>query len=410
MAETLNETPSGVRTQIGVFGRMNAGKSSLINRLTGQEVSIVSSRAGTTTDVVRKSMEIKGLGPCVLLDTAGFDDLSEIGKKRVAAARRAAERTDAALLIFPREGEMQPEKEWLEGFRKAEVPCVAVLSKAESYEEKDNQKRAREIEAETGMRPILFSAVTGQGQDDLIRELVSLREHVRKKKILTGLVGKGDIVLLVMPQDPQAPEGRLILPQVQTIREALDRHCLVLCVQTGEAAAAIGSLKEPPALIVTDSQVFEQVWKITPPQTRLTSFSVLFAALKGDIRQYMDGAEAIGRLTENSRVLIAECCTHAPLEEDIGRVKIPALLRRRIGEGLRVDVVAGNDFPEEAGDYDLIIQCGACMLNRRQVMSRLHRASEAGVPVTNYGITIAWLKNILPHVTVPLEAEEEKNE
>lgn len=408
MAETLNESPSGVRTQIGVFGRMNAGKSSLINRLTGQEVSIVSARAGTTTDVVRKSMEIKGLGPCVLLDTAGFDDVSEIGKERVAAARRAAEKTDAALLIFPREGKIQPEKEWLEYFRKAEVPCVAVLSRAELYDEKDNAERVREIEAETGLRPILFSAVTGQGKDDLLRELVSLREHVQRKKILTGLVRRGDVVLLVMPQDPQAPEGRLILPQVQTIREALDRHCLVFCVQTGEIAAAISSLREPPALIVTDSQVFDQVWKITPRGTRLTSFSVLFAALKGDIGQYLEGAEAIGRLTENSRVLIAECCTHAPLEEDIGRVKIPALLRKRIGEGLRVDVVAGNDFPEEAGDYDLIIQCGACMLNRRQVMSRLHRASEAGVPVTNYGITIAWLKNILPHVTVPSDREEEE--
>ncbi len=410
MAETLNETPSGVRTQIGVFGRMNAGKSSLINRLTGQEVSIVSPTAGTTTDVVRKSMEIKGLGPCVLLDTAGFDDASDIGRERVAAARKAAERTDAALLIFPREGEMQPEKEWLNCFRKAEVPCVAVLSRAESYEEKDNLKRAREVEAETGLRPILFSAVTGQGKDALLMELVSLREHVQRKKILTGLVRKGDVVLLVMPQDPQAPEGRLILPQVQTIREALDRHCLVFCVQTGEVAAALGSLKEPPALIVTDSQVFEQVWKVTPPQTRLTSFSVLFAALKGDIGQYMKGADAIGQLTEKSRVLIAECCTHAPLEEDIGRVKIPALLRKRIGEGLRVDVTAGNDFPVEAAGYDLIIQCGACMLNRRQVMSRLRRASEAGVPVTNYGIAIAWLKNILPHITVPSEKEEEKNE
>ncbi len=405
MAETLNETPSGSRTQIGVFGRMNAGKSSLINRLTGQEVSIVSPRAGTTTDVVRKSMEIKGLGPCVLLDTAGFDDESELGRERVAAARKAAEKTDAALLIFPRRGEMEAEKEWLAYFRKAEVPCVAVLSRSEEYSREENEQRCRETEAETGLRPICFSAVTGQGREELLRALVSLREQTKRKRILTGLVKEGDTVLLVMPQDPQAPEGRLILPQVQTIREALDRHCLVLCVQTGEAERALRALKEPPALIVTDSQVFDQVWRLTPEGTRLTSFSVLFAALKGDIRQYMEGAETIGRLTEKSRVLIAECCTHAPLEEDIGRVKIPAMLRKRTGPGLQVDITAGNDFPEDASRYDLIIQCGACMLNRRQVMSRLHRAEAAGVPVTNYGIAIAYLKNILPHVTVPCEGE-----
>ncbi len=408
MAETLNETPSGVRTQIGVFGRMNAGKSSLVNRLTGQEVSIVSPRAGTTTDVVRKSMEIKGLGPCVLLDTAGFDDASELGRERVKASRKAAEKADAAVLIFPREGEMEPEKEWLAFFRAAEVPCVAVISRAEACSEAENERRAKEIESETGLRPVIFSAATGRGKDELLRELTALRERTGKKKILTGLVREGDTVLLVMPQDPQAPEGRLILPQVQTIREALDRHCLVLCVQTGETAAALNSLKMPPALIVTDSQVFDRVWKLTPPGTRLTSFSVLFAALKGDIQQYLKGAEAIGRLTEQSRVLIAECCTHAPLEEDIGRVKIPALLRKRTGPGLTVEVAAGSDFPEDASRYDLIIQCGACMLNRRQVMSRLRCAEDAGVPVTNYGIAIAYLKNILPHITVPAEKEEEE--
>ncbi len=407
MAETLNETPSGVRTQIGFFGRMNAGKSSLINCLAGQQVSIVSARAGTTTDVVRKSMEIRGLGPCVLLDTAGFDDGSELGGPRVAAARKAAEKTDAAVILLPPKGDMDAEKEWLAYFRKEEVPCVAVLSRADERSGEENESLLRAAEAETGLRPVLFSAVTGQGKEELILRLTELREKTKKKRILTGLVRPGDTVLLVMPQDPQAPEGRLILPQVQTIREALDRHCLVLCVQTGEAEAALSCLRKPPDLIVTDSQVFDQVWKITPAGSRLTSFSVLFAALKGDILQYLAGAETIGKLRENSRVLIAECCTHAPLEEDIGRVKIPAMLRKRYGAGLRVDITAGNDFPEDASGYDLIIQCGACMLNRRQVMSRLHRAEEAGVPVTNYGIAIAYLKNILPHITMPGEEEEE---
>ncbi len=406
MAETLNETPSGFRTQIGVFGRMNAGKSSLINALTGQEVSIVSPLAGTTTDVVRKSMEIKGLGPCVLLDTAGYDDESEIGRNRVAAAAKAAEKADAALILFPLRGDLAAEKSWLETFRRHRVPCLAVLSRADEASEAECESRARDIEAETGLAPVIFSAVTLRGKEEILNRLRDMRLKDKNKKILTGLVRAGDTVLLVMPQDPQAPEGRLILPQVQTIREALDRHCLVLCVQTGEAEAALGALKNPPRLMVTDSQVFDQVWKLTPPGTLLTSFSVLFAALKGDIRQYMAGAEAIAALREDSRVLIAECCTHAPLEEDIGRVKIPNLLRKRIGPGLRVDITAGNDFPEDASRYDLIIQCGACMLNRRQVMSRLDRAREAGVPVTNYGITIAYLKGILPHVTLPKEEEE----
>ena len=233
----------------------------------------------------------------------------------------------------------------------------------------------------------------------LRKEIVErLKNRESGRQILGNLVREHDTVILVMPQDPQAPQGRLILPQAQTIREGLDRHCLIMCVQTGELRQALSLFRTPPALIVTDSQAFRQVEPLVPDGTKLTSFSVLFAALKGDMTAYLEGVRALGELTETSRVLIAECCTHAPLEEDIGRVKIPRLLRARAGQGLRVDVAAGADFPENIGAYDLIIQCGACMMNRRFVLSRIARARAAGVPITNYGLALAALQGILDRV------------
>ncbi len=406
MADTLNDTPSGVRTHIGFFGRMNAGKSALINALAGQEVSIVSPQEGTTTDTVKKTMEIHGLGPCVLLDTAGFDDPTMVGEKRVAASRRAADKTDiAVILLSPRQegdGLFVMEREWASRFRREGVNCIAVLSRDDERTEAETLSLREAARRETGLDPIPVSAVTGRGIRDLMEALVGLRERLpEKKRILGDLVREGDAVLLVMPQDPQAPEGRLILPQVQTIREALDRHCMVLGVQTAQLPMALEALKRPPALVVTDSQVFDAVAEAIPADVPLTSFSVLFAALKGDMDIYLKGAAALGGLGPDSAVLIAECCTHAPLEEDIGRVKIPAMLRRRFGPGLRVDITAGDDFPEDVSGYDLIIQCGACMLNRRRVMSRLLQAEEKQVPITNYGIAIAYLRGILPRIALP---------
>ena len=402
--KTLSRTPVASRTHIGFFGRMNAGKSSLINALANQPVSIVSAEAGTTTDVVKKTMEIHGIGPCVLLDTAGFDDEGALGALRTDASRKAAESADFAVVLLADTEDFGLEKTWLERFRTVGVPVLAVLSHADERTEEENLALARRIEDETGFHPLAVSAATREGVDDLREALISVLSRAPEKRFILGnLVREGDTVILVMPQDPQAPEGRLILPEVQTIREALDRHCVAVCVQLEELGAALSRLKEPPELIVTDSQVFDLVYAQKPERTKLTSFSVLFAGFKGDIRYFTESVRAIENLTEDSRVLIAECCTHAPLDEDIGRVKIPALLRRRIGQGLTVDVTAGSDFPQNAADYDLIIQCGGCMFNRRYVLSRIGRAREAGVPMTNYGITIAYLKGILDRIDLGRE-------
>ena len=421
MDKSLSQTPAASRTHIGFFGRMNAGKSSLINLLTNQPVSIVSDQPGTTTDVVKKAMEIHGIGPCVLLDTAGFDDASEVGAMRVKASRNAAQSTDVAVVLFGGDEDIASEKEWIRYFEDMSTPVVCVLTHADLRSEEENKRLAERIgaalEGDSGAAGtevsgavragssgaaheiISVSAVTGEGAEALKDALIRAVSRTAEKQFIMGnLVSEGDVVMLVMPQDPQAPEGRLILPEVQTIREALDRKCISVCVQPDEMEAALSALKEPPALIVTDSQVFDRVYAMKPEKSKLTSFSVLFAGYKGDISYYMESAKAIETLTENSRVLIAECCTHAPLDEDIGRKKIPAMLRRRVGEKLRVDVTAGKDFPEDLSVYDLVIQCGGCMFNRKYVCSRIQKAKDAGVPMTNYGITIAHVKGILDRV------------
>ena len=399
MDKTLTSTPVSNRTHIGFFGRMNAGKSSIINAMANQPVSIVSAEAGTTTDVVKKTMEIHGIGPCVLLDTAGFDDAGTLGAQRIAASRRAAESADIAVILFDDTGDWAAEKEWIAYFRDVAAPVLAVVSHSDERTEAGNKALASKIEAETGLAPLTVSAVTGEGVDALREAMIAAASRVPEKRFILGdLVREGDTVVLVMPQDPQAPEGRLIVPEVQTIREALDRHCVALCVQPEELSAALSCLREPPALIVTDSQVFDTVYARKPEGTKLTSFSVLFAGYKGDIGYYTDSVRAIDSLTEDSRVLIAECCTHAPLDEDIGRVKIPRMLRQRVGAGLTVDVTAGADFPADLGAYDLVIQCGGCMFNRKYVCSRIRKAKDAGVPMTNYGITIAYVKGILDRV------------
>ena len=431
MESTLNRTPSANRTHIGFFGRMNAGKSSLINAFAGQQVSIVSDTAGTTTDVVHKSMEIHGIGPCVLLDTAGIDDSGDLGILRTEAARKAADRCDAIVLVFaavaplpdaglpatsvsPAENtsrRISVEKSWLQYFQQQKTPVIAVLNKTDLLSGDAAEDAAgnpvsdaaaaecRALSGALGIPVLPVSAVSGAGIGGLKEALIRVLSQKEKQRYITGnLVARGDSVLLVMPQDIQAPEGRLILPQVQTIRELLDRKCTVTCCTTDELDTALSALKQPPKLIITDSQIFDLVYQKKPAESLLTSFSVLFAAYKGDIRYYTESAAAIGRLTENSKVLIAECCTHAPMEEDIGRVKIPRLLRKRTGPGLTVDLTAGADFPQDLSSYDLVIQCGACMFNRKHVLSRIERAKEAGVPMTNYGVAIAYMKGILDRV------------
>ena len=400
MDKTLSSTPVSNRTHIGFFGRMNAGKSSLINAIADQPVSIVSSEAGTTTDVVKKTMEIHGIGPCVLLDTAGFDDEGSLGEMRIKASDRAARSADIAVVMFSDDTDHEKELKWVRRFEQEDTPVIAVISHADRRNEKDNQELLAKVEAETGIRPLLVSSVTKAGICELKEALIGAAKRTPEKRFIMGnLVQEGDTVVLVMPQDPQAPEGRLIIPEVQTIRESLDRHCISVCVQPEDLPAALKRLKDAPDLIITDSQVFDKVYELKPERTRLTSFSVLFAGYKGDICYYTESVKAIDSLTGSSRVLIAECCTHAPMDEDIGRVKIPAMLRKRAGKDLTIDVTAGSDFPENLNDYDLVIQCGGCMFNRKYVCSRINRAKELGVPMTNYGITIAYLKGILDRVS-----------
>jgi [FeFe] hydrogenase H-cluster maturation GTPase HydF len=392
------------RLHIGIFGRRNAGKSSLVNAIAGQQVAVVSEVAGTTTDAVQKTMEIPGLGPVVFIDTAGFDDVGELGAKRMEQTRRAVEKTDVAVVLFDG-NDFRLEKEWADMFRVRRVPVIAVLAKSDLVA--DARSAAVRIEAAANLRPVVVSARTGEGTEELIKAIAEVVPVLHTagteapETILGDLVAAGDTVMLVMPQDAEAPRGRLILPQAQTIRELLDRGCTVVGCQPDDMKQALGALKAAPDLIVTDSQAFAAVSALTPPESRLTSFSVLFARYKGDIEAFVEGVAAIDRLTENSRVLIAEACSHAPREEDIGRVKIPKMLRRKAGEGLRIDIVGGDDFPADLTPYDLVIHCGACMFNRRHVLSRVAQARAQKVSITNYGIAIAHLTGILGRVVYP---------
>lgn len=409
MAETLNETPNSNRLHIGIFGKTNSGKSSFINAFTGQEVSIVAQVAGTTTDPVYKPMEIHPLGACVIIDTAGFDDTSELGSRRVEKTKLAAEKTDLAVILFSAEedkGEQEyaqslaEEMQWYHFFRERKTPVLLLINKADIGVQKE--KLSSWLQKETGEEVLCISTKTGEGMEKVKEAFVRKIPENYGERLITGeLAQEGDVVLLVMPQDIQAPKGRLILPQVQTLRELLDKKCVVLSVTTDKMQQALNAMSQPPKLIITDSQVFSYVYEKKPKESMLTSFSVLFAAYKGDLPYYVQGAKKIDALQKDSKVLIAECCTHAPLKEDIGREKIPRMLKKRFGETLTVDIVSGTDFPQDLSEYDLIIQCGACMFNRKYVLSRISRAKEQNVPMTNYGITIAHLTGILEHVSMP---------
>ena len=401
MAVTLNETPSANRLHIGIFGKTNSGKSSFINAFSGQKVSIVADIAGTTTDPVYKPMEIYPLGPCVLIDTAGFADEGELGAPRMEKTRLAAQKTDAGIILFSGR-DMKEELDWFRYFKEKNTPVIPILSKADTYEQEEKSFLISQIKKETGVTPCCISSVTGEGIQEIKENLTRCIPEGYGNRMITGnLVSAGDLVLLVMPQDIQAPKGRLILPQVQTLRELLDKKCRVMSVTTDQFTGALEVLAAPPKLIITDSQVFSYVYERKPSASMLTSFSVLFAAYKGDIHYYVEGAKAIDTLHADSRVLIAECCTHAPLQEDIGRVKIPRMLKKRFGDTLTVDLVSGTDFPEDLTGYDLVIQCGACMFNRKYVMYRIDRAKKQQIPMTNYGVAIAHLSGILPYVKIP---------
>lgn len=384
-----------------------------MNAITGQTASLVSDMPGTTADPVRKAMEIPAIGPCLFIDTAGFDDDAEgLGEMRVGRTMKALEDTDIAILMFMDCDDT--EKEWFKILKDRKIPVVPVLNIFHEREKslsdnngshkESSQAKSRDIHELTGENPVEVNAETGENVQAIFNTILrKLPENYGTHTITGNLVKEGDTVMLVMPQDSQAPKGRLILPQVQTIRELLDRRCTVVGCTPDRIKVTLQALSSPPQLIITDSQAFSEAWSAKPEESRLTSFSILFAGYKGDIYTFMDGTKALDMLTEESRVLIAEACTHAPATEDIGRVKIPRMLRQRIGQGLRIDIVSGTDFPEDLSGYDLIIHCGACMFNRRYVLNRITSARSRHIPITNYGLTIAWAKGILGKVALPAQ-------
>ena len=393
----MNTTPASERLHIVLAGRCNSGKSSLLNAIAGQDVAIVSDRAGTTTDPVRKAIEITGVGACTIVDTPGLDDTDTIGSLRVGRTRQQMEKADIIVALLDASA-----PEWSKSFvaelRALGKPLVMLLPKADTIA--DYASQAQLLSNEVDGEVTAVSALTRFGLNDLFAAIV--KSAGREEATITGSLCKaGDTVVLVMPQDPQAPRGRLIMPQVQTIRELLDKECIAVCTTPSLLSASLAGLTQPPALVITDSQVFSLVSEIVPESVPLTSFSVLMAGYKGDLRLFVKGAEALDKLGPGSRVLIAEACSHTPQAEDIGRVKIPRLLRKRAGEELRIDFASGADFSEDLSVYDLVIHCGGCMFTRSHVMARVNRLRQAGVPMTNYGILLAKAAGILPRIVLP---------
>ena len=372
------------RLQIAFFGATNSGKSTLVNALAGQEVSLVSELPGTTTDPVRKVIELPSLGPCVLVDTAGYGDPGALGAERERRSRAVIDSTDIAVLLRSNHPE---DDRWVQLLKTAQVPVIEIPPRTEK----------------TSVIPDLSPVIPDLSPviPDLLRNLQAAQPAEKQRLLTGGLVGRDDIVVLVMPQDSEAPKGRLILPQVQVLRELLDLGCIPVCCQPDGLQRALDGLSGHPALTITDSQAFAKVNAILPPDYPLTSFSILLAGAKGDIRTFVDGAKAIGTLKPGNRVLIAEACTHVPDTEDIGRVKIPNLLKKKLGGDLAIEVAAGNDFPDDLTPYSLIIQCGGCVASERLLRSRIRKAILAGVPITNYGIALASLTDILDRVVIP---------
>lgn len=392
------KTLKSMRLHIGIFGKTNVGKSAFLNRITNQDISIVSEIAGTTTDVVEKSMELLPVGPVVFLDTAGIDDSTALGTERVEKTMKVINRTDIAVLLCDYRGIDDYEIDLIKKFDNLEIPYLIVINKQDIQEipQDKYEQILKYVHNDTSV--LKTSAKT---DSEIVfkfkAKLVKLlpEDYVNSPKIAGDLIEPKSTIVLVIPIDKEAPKGRIILPQVQTLRDLLDSHCLTYVVKETELQQALDNLKEPPSLVITDSQAFKQVAEIVPENVPLTSFSILFARLKGDLNAFTNGAKAIENLKDGDKVLILESCTHHAIEDDIGRVKIPNLLMKKTGKNLVIEHFAGHDFPE-ISDYKLIIHCGACMTNRREVLSRILTASEKGVPITNYGIVISYCLGILP--------------
>lgn len=392
------KTLKSMRLHIGLFGKTNVGKSSFLNKIADQNISIVSNIAGTTTDVVEKSMELLPVGPVTFLDTAGIDDKTELAQERIEKTKKIINRTDIAVIICDYNGIDNYERDLIQTFEGLKIPYLIVINKHD--EQKISLEKYNEIlELVKSEDRVLQTSATNDNEIvfKFKEKLVKLlpEDFVNSPKIAGDLIPPQSTVILVIPIDKEAPKGRLILPQVQTIRDLLDSSCLTYVVKENELQQAIDNLKEPPALVITDSQAFQNVSEIVPENIPLTSFSILFARLKGNLQAFKKGAEAIKSLKDGDKILILESCTHHAIEDDIGRVKIPNLLKKRTGKDLIIEHYAGHDFPE-IKDYKLIIHCGACMTNRREVLSRILKANDSGIPITNYGITISYCLGILP--------------
>ena len=393
--------PDSIRLQIGIFGRTNSGKSSLLNFLTDQEFSIVSDRAGTTADPVRKTMELPETGPCVFIDTAGFDDKTELGNLREQKTLEALKKSDVLLAVFS--ADTIDDSSWYETLRAAGKPVVPVLTKYK----KTDEELLKKITELTGRKTLAVNSYERSGKEQLLAAIKeAVPDDFNSRSLTQNLCAEGDCVLLVMPQDIQAPKGRLILPQVQVMRELLDKKCSVVSCTTDKFLETVNRLKMPPDLIITDSQVVKYVYDNKPASCPLTTFSILMAAFKGNIKQFTEDAAVIPALNSESKILIAEACTHSPLKEDIGREKIPAMLRK-LNPDIKIDFVRGTDFPEQLTDkegrkkYDLIIHCGACMFTRTYMLQRQKEAQKAGIPLTNYGIFISAFSGILEKIKLP---------
>ncbi len=395
--------PKTFRLHIGIFGRRNAGKSSILNALTHQDVSIVSDVAGTTTDPVEKPMELLPLGPVLFIDTAGIDDAGALGEKRVAKTRAVFDRTDLGVIVtnFTDWGEY--ELRLMEEFKNRDIPFLVVFNKTDVFDENPDVTS----QLDSVKVPYVFTSATeGTGIPDL-RQLIlktAPADFVERPAILADLVGPGEMSILVVPIDKEAPKGRLILPQVQSIRDLLDNDSFCMVVKERELREALSRLNKPPKLVVTDSQAFLKVAADTPPEIPLTSFSILFARFQGDLAEMVRGAMSIDHLKTGDKVLIAEACSHHPIGEDIGTVKIPRWLTQYVGGKLEIDNIRGHDFPENISEYKLIIHCGACMWNRRAMLTRIMKARQAGVPITNYGLTIAYSLGIFERALEPFPA------
>lgn len=392
----VDKTMRGDRLHIAIFGRRNAGKSSLINAMTGQPVAIVSEVPGTTTDPVFKSLEFQPIGPVVLIDTAGIDDRDdELGAERKKKAVAVLEKSDLALLVVDAAAtDFSYENELLEKFRSRAIPVIVVANKSDLAKAKDRSWFQD--------KPyVKVSALTGLGLEELRQRILATAPGQWEPPFLADLVKPGDIVVLVVPIDTGAPKGRLIMPQVKALRDALDAGAMPLSCRESELKSALGALKQKPALVVTDSQAFALVASIVPDDILLTSFSILSACQKGDLPGLVEGVLAVPSLRSGDKVLIAESCSHHPLQDDIGRIKLPLWLNEYAGGGLRIDTVPGSSYPDDLSSYRLVVHCGACTLNRREMLRRQELPARAGVPMTNYGVLIAFLKNVFPRALRP---------